>query len=154
MASDLGLSNSCRKGSVDENFRNWLTRKDLKNFRALPFLVLWGDLACPELSFVFLKTNKSLRSRYRHRLFLPFFPTSPSTVLTSQGLFVNFLLTNLFNGVLFYGVCQCLGRVCAPGFVLYLSELHYFIAKANLGSGTNNVGELRYSRIQRWPSTR
>jgi len=41
------------------------------------------------------------------------------------------------------GACQGLRRTCRLGYVLNLSNNHYFKAKANLGQGTNNLGEFK-----------
>jgi ribonuclease HI len=43
----------------------------------------------------------------------------------------------------FDGACQGLGHVCGLGYVLYLSESHFYTGKENLGSGTNNYGEFK-----------
>eukprot|EP01018_Ginkgo_biloba_P034393 Gb_34571 [translate_table: standard] len=43
----------------------------------------------------------------------------------------------------FDGACLGLGQTCSLRFVLQLSESHIIKAKANLGCGTNNVGELK-----------
>jgi hypothetical protein len=33
-------------------------------------------------------------------------------------------------------------QACGIGFVLYLSDSHYFIGKENVGRGSNNYGDL------------
>jgi ribonuclease HI len=43
----------------------------------------------------------------------------------------------------FDGACQGPDRSCGVGFILHLSELHFISGKANLGQGTNNLGEFK-----------
>lgn len=42
----------------------------------------------------------------------------------------------------FDGACQGQNRVIGLGFTFFLYESRYFLFKANLGSETNNIGEL------------
>jgi len=42
----------------------------------------------------------------------------------------------------FDGACQGQNKFVRVGFTFFLYESHYFLFKENLGSGTNNIGEL------------
>jgi hypothetical protein len=39
--SSTNLSNLWGKGDVLENFKEWFVRRDLKQFKVIPYLVLW-----------------------------------------------------------------------------------------------------------------
>jgi ribonuclease HI len=41
----------------------------------------------------------------------------------------------------FDGVCQGPNRICGLGFILHISEAHYFHDKAKMGLGSNNMVE-------------
>jgi ribonuclease HI len=43
----------------------------------------------------------------------------------------------------FDGACQAPDRSCGIGFIFHLSEFHFISGKANLGQGTNNLGEFK-----------
>eukprot|EP01018_Ginkgo_biloba_P017248 Gb_27778 [translate_table: standard] len=38
----LGLQDLCKKGTLDENFHEWFTKRELRSYRVTPYLVLWG----------------------------------------------------------------------------------------------------------------
>ena len=39
---NLGFTNLWLKGSLIDNFKEWFDKRELKNFRAVPYLVIWG----------------------------------------------------------------------------------------------------------------
>jgi hypothetical protein len=106
----------------------------------VPFLVLWG---------IWLARNASLFEDIQLPTFkvssqvmglLPFYKEIPKKKVT-RGL-GEFQVDKSVPWGHFDGACQGQNRVVGLGFTFFLSESHYFLFKANLGSGTNNIGEL------------
>jgi ribonuclease HI len=141
LETSLGFQDLWHKETVDMNFQEWFIRRELNPFREVPFLVTWG---------IWLAHNSSLFEDKP----IPYFQIStqvlallsvykPNVSIKEWRVVGALSVDRSYAWSFFTWACQGPGKTCSLGFVLFLSDSHFFTAKANLGKGTNNVGEFK-----------
>jgi hypothetical protein len=126
--------------NIQACFQTWFTRKDLECLRAVPYLVLWGIWLARNASLFEDSSIPTFKVSTQVMGLLPFYKEAPKTNCYKEGRWFTGGL--LFPWGHFDGACQGQKMTVGIGFSYFLVETHYFYFKANLGSGTNNLGEL------------
>jgi hypothetical protein len=124
--------------SLEQAWRDWWENKELKAYKLLPLLIIWGVwLVRNEVIFkeAFLAPEKTtLKSLAILSSYLP----TEGRVKTRSIREVTIDKTK--SWVFFYGASQ--NYRCGGGGILHFSESHFYTLTSGLGEGKNNNAEL------------
>jgi hypothetical protein len=138
---NLEFTNLWNKGSTSENFNEWFDKRELKKFRAGAYLLTWGIWLARNTSIFEDKHIPSFQDTARALALLSSFQNVDR--IKRPRLVGDLIIDNTTKWSFFDGACQGPGQLCGLGYVLFLSDSHYYTGRANIVDGTNNYAEFK-----------
>ena len=129
------------KGNILENFKEFFVRREIKQFRVIPFLVVWRLWTARNESIFEDRMVLSFQVENQTTTMLPHFQESSKTPKVKNFLPLHIKKATTYG--IFDGTSQNKGLKCGIEYVLHLSDAHYYTSKSFLGTGSHNYGELQ-----------